>query len=605
MKALIKLLGFLKDYKKMILFSIIILIIAVSANLSTPILTQISIDCGIKINTENISEKEIEKREATCSFVERLTNTQSNEKGNLTIIILGGVGILLAALVSGGLIFISGFFIIRAAQGMGYKLRNALYKKIMSFSFSNLDNWRTGELMIRLNSDVNNLRMFIRMGLFIIVQSLFMIIGGLIGMFTISRTLATIMAIIMPVILLLLLIFAALIRPLFMKVRKKLDKLNNAIQENLAGAKVVRAFSRQAYEVRTFKKKNEEFLKLYMKAGYTISVLFPFLFFVAGITLLISIWVGGNLVVNTDFTIGKLVSFSQYAMMSTFPILMLGMVLSGISMASASAERIYMIFKEETKINEKEKPIVKDKLNGEIEFKNVSFHYGDGEKALDSINLMIKPGEKVGILGTTGSGKSSIANLIPRLYDAQEGQILIDGINIKDLSLNSLRSRIGIVMQDPILFSGTIKDNLIFGNDSATQEEIEEAVEISDAKNFISEKENKYDESVGERGSGLSGGQKQRVAIARAIISNPDILIFDDATSSVDLYTETKIYRNIYNKLKNVTTIIISQKVNSIKNIEKIVVMDKGKIIGIGNHNKLMKENEIYREIYETQNADV
>ncbi len=605
MKALIKLLGFLKDYKKMILFSIIILIIAVSANLSTPILTQISIDCGIKISTENISEKEREKREATCSFVEKLTNTQSNEKGNLTIIILGGVGILLAALVSGGLTFLSGFFIIKAAQGMGYNLRNALYKKIMSFSFSNLDNWRTGELMIRLNSDVNNLRMFIRMGLFIIVQSLFMIIGGLIGMFTISRTLATIMAIIMPLILLLLLVFAAFIRPLFMKVRKKLDKLNNAIQENLAGAKVVRAFSRQAYEVRTFKKKNEDFLKLYMKAGYTISVLFPFLFFIAGITLLISIWVGGNLVVNTDFTIGKLVSFSQYAMMSTFPILMLGMVLSGISMASASAERIYMIFKEETKIKEKEKPIVKDKLNGEIEFKNVSFHYGDGEKALDSINLKISPGEKVGVLGTTGSGKSSIANLIPRLYDAQEGQILIDGTNIKDLSLNSLRSRIGIVMQDPILFSGTIKDNLIFGNESATQEEIEEAVEISDAKNFILEKENKYDESVGERGSGLSGGQKQRVAIARAIISNPNILIFDDATSSVDLYTETKIYRNIYSKLKNVTTIIISQKVNSIKNIEKIVVMDKGKIIGIGNHNKLMKENEIYREIYETQNADV
>lgn len=604
MKALIKLLGFLKDYKKMVVISIITLIISVSANLITPLLTQVSIDCGIKIETENISERELSKRQATCSLVEKITNTKSDDKGNIRIIILGGVGILISALIAGGLTFSSGYFIIRAAQGMCYKLRNALYKKIMSFSFSNLDNWRTGELMIRLNSDVNNLRMFTRMGLFIIVQSLLMIIGGLIGMFRISTTLGTIMAVIMPVILLLLLVLAMFIRPLFMKVRKKLDKLNNAIQENLAGAKVVRAFSRQSHEVTSFRKKNEEFLKLYMKAGYTISIWFPFLFFVTGVTLLVSVWVGGNLVVNSDFTIGKLVSFSQYAMMSTFPILMLGMVLSGISMASASAERINMIFEEETKLKEKDNPVTKDKLRGDIEFKGVSFHYGDGEKALDGISLKINPGEKVGVLGTTGSGKSSIANLIPRLYDPQEGQILIDDTDIKDLSLSMLRSRIGVVMQDPVLFSGTIKENLLFGNKSATQKEIEEAVEISDAKNFILEKENQYDEHVGERGSGLSGGQRQRVAIARAIISNPDILIFDDATSSVDLNTETRIYSNIYNKLKNLTTIIISQKVNSIKDIEKILVMDKGKIIGMGNHKELMKENEIYREIYETQNAD-
>ncbi len=589
MLALLRLFKYLNKYRIMIILSLIILTISVLSLLLSPILTSWTIDCGIGDDSGFVN---FEK----CG----------SETRNFNIVIIGGVLIFLSAIVSGLLEFVSGSFIIKGSQGMGFEIRNALYKKIMSFSFANLDKWRTGELMIRMNSDVNTVRMFIRMGFFMIVRSLLMITVSLFFMFSINSELATIMVIVIPSILLLLMFFAIIIRPMFMKVRKKLDELNNKIQENLAGAKVVRAFSQQNYEINTFKEKNKDFLNTYMKVGYLVSVIFPFLFFIANIVLLTTIWIGGNSIItgNGNLSIGGLISFSQYSMMATFPVLMLGMVLSFLSTAAASAERINKVFKEEALIKERENPIVKDKLSGRIEFKNVSFKYGDGENAICNANFIINEGEKVGILGTTGSGKSTIANLIPRLYDVTDGEILIDGINIKDLSLSCLRRRVAMVLQETVLFSGSIRENLIFGNPSASDDEIEKAIEIANAKKFIMEKENKLDEIIGERGTGLSGGQKQRIAIARAIISNPDILILDDVTSSVDLQTENEIFTNLYNALKDKTTLIISQKVNSIKNTDKIIVMDKGEVIGIGTHDELINKNEVYKEIYNTQNAN-
>lgn len=626
MLSILKLFKFLKKYTLLIVISLIILGVSVGANLIQPKLIEIAIDYGIgakfkeSIKTENIQNinantidnplgEEENQSEINAKAIENTLDSLGLEygtgEGNLNIVVLSGITIFVSALISALLSFLSGFFIIKGSQGMGYEIRNSLFKKVMSFSFSNLDKWRTGELMVRLNSDVNIVKMFIRMGFFMIVMSVMMIIGSVYMMFVTNAELGKIMLIIMPCILLLFFVFATWIRPMFMTQRKKLDNMNNRLQENLSGAKVVRAFSRQAHEVSVFKEKNEDYLKISLKVGYIVSILFPFLFFVANITLLISLWVGGNTVIAGGLKLGELVAFTNYALMATFPVLMLGMVLTFLSTASASADRINKVFKEKSNIKEVENPIVKDKLNGDIEFRNVSFHYGDGDNAVDSFNLHIKKGERIGILGTTGSGKSSFANLIPRLYEPQEGEILIDGVDIKKYSLSFLRRHIGMVLQETFIFSGTIRSNLIFGNPDADEELINDAVEIASAKEFIMEKENKFDEHVGERGSGLSGGQRQRVAIARAIISNPDIFIFDDVTSSVDAETEQKIYSRLYERLQKKTMIIISQKISTLQNTDRIVVLDRGRIAGVGAHGELMKESKIYKEIFDTQNSNL
>jgi ATP-binding cassette, subfamily B, multidrug efflux pump len=597
--SLLKILKYLKNYKIIVIIAISILIISVFAELINPMITQWTIDCGIGIEEGELNPSEMQNRVEFCG----VETKEDVINGDTTKVVLGGIGIFLFAVVAGGLNFISGRFIIKSSQGMGYDLRNDLYKKVTGFSFSNLDKWRTGELMIRMNSDVNLLKMFIRMGLFMIVQSIFMIIGGLIGMMNVSPRLTQIMLFVIPGIMVMLVIFIVFVRPLFIKVRRKLDIVNNTLQETLAGAKVVRSFSRQDYEVDKFIGRNKDFLKLYMKVGYLLSVLFPFLFFIASITLIIAVWTGGNLVAEGTLTKGQLTSFSQYTMMTTFPMLMLGMVLAFISMAFASSERVNQILKEKSTLTDPENPIKKENFTGKVEFKDVCFSYGEGEYAVCDADFIINPGEQVGLLGGTGSGKSSLVNLIPRLYDVEKGEVLIDDINVKDLSLGNLRKRIALVLQETVLFSGTIRENLIFANPGATQEEIEKAVEIACAKEFIMEKEDGFDEHVGERGTGLSGGQRQRVAIARAIIAKPDILILDDITSSVDLETEFKIYNNLRSYLKDKTTFIISQKINSIVNSDKIIVMDKGKIVGIGKHDQLIEENSIYREIYNTQNA--
>jgi ATP-binding cassette subfamily B protein len=597
--SLLKILKYLKNYKIIVIIALSILIISVFAELINPMITQWTIDCGIGIEEGELNPSEMRNRVEFCG----VETKEDVINGDTTKVVLGGLGIFLFAVVAGGLNFLSGRFIIKSSQGMGYDLRNDLYKKVTGFSFYNLDKWRTGELMIRMNSDVNLLKMFIRMGLFMIVQSIFMIIGGLIGMMNVSPRLTQIMLFVIPGIMVMLVIFIVFVRPLFIKVRRKLDVVNNTLQETLAGAKVVRSFSRQDYEVDKFVGRNKDFLKLYMKVGYLLSVLFPFLFFIASITLIIAVWTGGNLVAEGTLTKGQLTSFSQYTMMTTFPMLMLGMVLAFISMAFASSERVNQILKERSTLTEPEKPIKKENFTGKVEFKNACFSYGEGEYAVCDADFIINPGEQVGLLGGTGSGKSSLVNLIPRLYDVEKGEVLIDDINVKDLSLGNLRKRIAVVLQETVLFSGTIRENLIFANPDATQEEIEKAVEIACAKEFIMEKEDGFDEHVGERGTGLSGGQRQRVAIARAIIANPDILILDDITSSVDLETEFKIYNNLRSYLKDKTTFIISQKINSIVNSDKILVMDKGKIVGIGKHDQLIEENSIYREIYNTQNA--
>ena len=519
--------------------------------------------------------------------------------------VVGGVGIFLLGFVGSLANVISGYLMIRSGQGMAHELRGSMFRKVVSFSFINFDKWRTGELMVRINSDVNNIRMFVRMGFFMIVQSIVMIIGCVVFMFHTDVRLASIMALLMGGTLVFSITIVSFLRPLFLKMRAKLDDLNNTLQENLAGAKVVRAFNRQSFEKEKFGLKNRAFYMRAIKIGYLFSILMPSMMFIGNFAITMILWLGGTEIIHnyhaetTGFTLGQLMAFISYAQMAVFPLMMLGMVLNLISMASASAERLFQVLKEKPGISVPKNPVVPEDITGKIEFERISFGYGEGEDAVQDVTLTIESGEKIGIIGGTGSGKSSLASLIPRLYDPRKGRIRIDDVDIKDYDPIELRRRIGIVLQDPILFSGGIRQNILYGNPEGGESVAEWAAKIAQAMPFIDDKG--WDDSIGERGTGLSGGQRQRVAIARAVASKPAILILDDVTSSLDLETERNVTKGIYEELDDITVLIISQKIQTLKMSDRIVVMDKGRISGVGSHDALIQNNEIYRKIAETQ----
>ncbi len=579
MVPLLRLFRFLKNSTGPLIGSFILLLSSIGLELTQPRLIEYAIDNGIKSNS-------------------------------ISAILWGAAGIIATAIVAAALKLASGYILIKASQLMGYEMRNALYRKIMSFSFSNLDRWRTGELIVRLNSDVDTVRMFVRMGVFFIIQSIIIITGAVIAMYLTDAGLAHIMAVFMPLTLALFFGVAILIRPLFMKVRTALDELNNTLQENLAGAKVVRAFARQTQEKAKFRLRNKKLFDISLNVGYKMSLFFPLFFLIAQLATLIVLWSGGTALLGAapsapgSLTLGKLVAFNNYAAMAMFPLLMLGMVLNFVSMAMASAVRLDTLLQEKPDIEEKQNAIHLSSLKGQIEFRNASFRYGHGERALNNINLTIRPGEKLGVIGTTGSGKSSMINLISRFYDAEEGAVLVDGIDVRDLSFDTLRSRISIVMQETVLFSGAIRDNVAFSAPNASQSDLERAAKIACALEFINDKPEGWNASVGERGAGLSGGQRQRIAIARAIAAAPDVIILDDATSSLDATTEKLIVEGLYREFKDRTAIIISQKINTIRHADRIVVMENGRIIAEGSHDALLKSDRTYRTIYETQSGN-
>jgi ATP-binding cassette subfamily B protein len=578
---LFRLLAYLKNHRGFMVASFLLLIVSVALNLAQPKLIEWAVDFGIR-------------------------------DGTMGTVIAGAAGIFAAAVVSSAFALASGYLLVRSSQGLGHDLRTTLYQRVMAFSFTNLDNWRIGELMSRLNTDVRTVMMFVRMGLLMILQSLIMIAGSLVIMYATNARLATVMAIFMPSSLAIFFVLAVFIKPLFMKVRTQLDRVNNVLQENLAGAKVVRAFSQHQHEVKRFEVENREFFRLSLKVGYVVSLVFPLLFLIGNLAITVVVWVGGRGVLDAmegvagaTLTLGQLVGFSNYAMLVMMPVLMLGFVLNFIAMAAASATRISEVLKETPSVQPPEEPVERDRLKGKVEFQGVCFAYGHGEDALHEVNLVVRPGERVGILGRTGSGKSSLAYLIPRFYDPRQGSVLIDDVNIREYGFATLRTRVALVLQETILFSGTVGENIAFGRPDATQREIEEAAELAAALEFIREKDNGFDEHVGERGMGLSGGQRQRIAIARAIVAKPDVLILDDATSSLDLHVERTVVDNIYQALSGRTTFIISQKISTLRRADRILVMEGGTIAASGTHEELLKTSDVYRQIYETQSAQI
>jgi ATP-binding cassette, subfamily B, multidrug efflux pump len=512
------------------------------------------------------------------------------------------VAIIVFATLRGLFSFLQAFWAEKNSQAVAYDLRNDLYAKIQRLSFSYHDKNQTGQLMIRATDDVEKVRLFIGQGLLQLVGAVILLTGTIIILFTSNVSLAWTAMPILPVAVVIFIIFASLAQPMFTKVQQKLSYLNTVLQENLAGIKVIKAFTREKEQQAKFEHAADETMNQQIAVSRLFTFLFPFVFLVANLGQAAILYVGGKQIIAGTLSIGAWQEFSLYLMYLFFPVMMFGMIITQMGQAGASAERIFEILDAKSDIVDKPDAIKLPDVKGNVKFENVTFRYfGGGEPVLNNVSFEAKPGETVALLGATGSGKTTIINLLPRFYDPSEGNITIDGYDLRDVTLDSLRSQIGIVLQETTLFSGTIRENIAFGKPDATQAEIESAAKAAAAHDFIMTFPDGYNTHVGERGQTLSGGQKQRVAIARALLLNPHILILDDSTSSVDLNTEAQIQKALDSLMKGRTSFVIAQRISTVINADKILVLDKGEIVEQGKHADLMEESAIYAEIYNSQ----
>jgi len=516
----------------------------------------------------------------------------------ITAIIL----IIVFAALRGLFSFLQAFWAEKNSQAVAYDLRNDLYAKIQNLSFSYHDKNQTGQLMIRATDDVEKVRLFIGQGLLQLVGALMLIIGTVILLFSSNATLAWTAMPILPVAIVLFAVFASISQPIFIKVQQKLSYLNTVLQENLAGIKVIKAFTREKQQQKKFRAAADDTMAQAIAVSRLFTFMFPLIFMVANLGQAAILYVGGKQIIAGLLTLGEWQEFSLYLMYLFFPIMMFGMIITQMGQAAASAERIFEILDAKNDIVDKPNAIKLPDVQGKVKFENVTFRYfSGGEPVLNKVSFEAKPGETIALLGATGSGKTTIINLLPRFYDPSEGRITIDGYDLRDVSLDSLRSQIGIVLQETTLFSGTIRDNIAFGKPDATLAEIQAAAKAAAAHDFIISFPEGYDTHVGERGTTLSGGQKQRVAIARALLLDPRILILDDSTSSVDLTTEAQIQKALDTLMKGRTSFVIAQRIGTVINADKILVLDKGEIVAQGKHADLMEEEPIYAEIYNSQ----
>lgn len=512
------------------------------------------------------------------------------------------VSIIFFAAMRGLFAFLQAFWAEKNSQAVAYDLRNDLYAKIQNLSFSYHDKNQTGQLMVRATDDVEKVRLFIGQGLLQLVGAIILLTGTIIILFTSNVSLAWTAMPILPVAMVLFGFFASVSQPLFIKVQQKLSYLNTVLQENLAGIKVIKAFTREKEQQQKFKQAADATMNQSITVSRLFTFLFPLIFLVANLGQAAILYVGGKQIIAGLLSLGAWQEFSLYLIYLFFPIAQLGFIITQMGQASASAERIFEILDAKSDIVDKPDAIRLPEVKGDVKFENVTFRYfGGGEPVLNHVSFEAKPGETIALLGATGSGKTTIINLLPRFYDPSEGRITIDGYDLRDVTLDSLRSQIGIVLQETTLFSGTIRDNIAFGKPDATLEEIQNAAKAAAAHDFIMSFPDGYDTHVGERGTTLSGGQKQRVAIARALLLDPRILILDDSTSSVDLNTEAQIQKALDTLMRGRTSFVIAQRIGTVINADKILVLDKGEIVEQGKHADLMEESAIYAEIYNSQ----
>lgn len=517
-------------------------------------------------------------------------------------LIVALVSIIFFAVLRGLFAFLQAYWAEKNSQSVAYDLRNDLYAKIQRLSFSYHDKNQTGQLMVRATDDVEKVRLFIGQGLLQLVGAVILLTGTVIILFTSNASLAWTAMPILPVAIVTFLIFASLAQPMFTKVQQKLSHLNTVLQENLAGIKVIKAFTREREQQAKFKQAADDTMEQSIAVSRLFTFMFPFIFLVANLGQAAILYVGGKQIIVGALSLGAWQEFSMYLMYLFFPIMMFGMIVTQMGQAGASAERIFEILDAKSDIVDKPDAVKLPEVKGNVKFENVTFRYfGGGEPVLNKVTFEARPGEAIALLGATGSGKTTIINLLPRFYDPSAGRITIDGYDLRDVSIDSLRSQIGIVLQETTLFSGTIRENIAFGKPEATLEEIQNAAKAAAAHDFILSFPEGYNTHVGERGQTLSGGQKQRVAIARALLLDPRILILDDSTSSVDLNTEAQIQVALDTLMKGRTSFVIAQRISTVINADKILVLDKGQIVAQGRHAELMEEEPIYAEIYNSQ----
>ena len=524
------------------------------------------------------------------------------EAGSMENILLYGLLLVVMAVVA--LIFgaLSGRFAAKASTGFSRNLRREMYHNVQQFSFSNIDKFSTGGIITRLTTDVTNVQMAFMMIIRIAVRCPIMLICAWVMTFTINPQLALVFLVVIPVLALGLLFIMTRAHPIFERVFKKYDWMNNVVQENLLGIRVVKSFVREEHEKEKFGKVSKEIYLDFSKAEKILAFNSPLMQLCVAACILTVSWLGAHLIVDGSMTTGQLTSMFSYIMMILMNLMMLSMVVVMIVIARASAERITELLNEESDLQNGPNPIEEVK-DGSVVFENVSFSYAKdpSKECLKDVNLTIKSGETVGILGGTGTSKTTLVQLIPRLYDATEGRVLVGGVDVRDYDMEALREQVAMVLQKNVLFSGTIKDNLRWGNKEATDEEMVRVCRLAQADPFIQEFPDKYDTYIEQGGSNVSGGQKQRLCIARALLKRPKILILDDSTSAVDTKTDALIRQAFRNEIPDTTKFIIAQRISSIEDADKILVMEGGRISAMGTHQELLQNCQTYREIYESQ----
>ncbi len=571
-----KLTHFVKPYWRRALMALTLLTSLVFMDLSIPRLIQRIIDQGVAKHNQSVVIQ--------------------------TSLLMLGISVLSTLIAIG-----NNNLSVQVGESVARDLRDALFLKIQTFSYGNLDRQKTGQLMVRLTSDTSALQRLTQISLRIGTRAPFLMIGSLILMINTSPSLALTMLPLLLVTLVVIVFFIVKMEPLFRSVQQKLDRLNTVLQENIAGARLVKAFVRADFEGTRFEAANEDFTDHSVKVMQFTSTMSPALTVFVNIGMVIVIWAGGLQAIRGDLSVGQIVAFTNYLLTTMTPLIMMTQLSNVWANGIASARRVNEILDTRPEVQDIPNALaLPDKAQARVVFENVTFHYnGNGdEAALEDVNLVAEPGETVAILGATGTGKSTLINLVPRFYDVSAGRVLIDGMDIRQIQQDSLLAQIGIVPQETVLFSGTVRDNIRYGNPQASDEAVIAAAQAAQAHDFIMELSKGYDTHVEERGANFSGGQKQRIAIARALLTQPKILLLDDSTSSVDVETETKIQDALEEQMHRHTSLVVAQRISTVLKADKIVVIDKGHIVAQGTHKELMHSSPIYQEIYDSQLGD-
>ncbi len=599
---------YLGRYRRDSVLPYLFMIVATLAQLAVPRMVRNIIDAVTNGVIANAIVPKLDQIAASAlpALLQRLGTTleklQYDYDNSVRLLVTAVFAIVIFAIVRGVFAFLQVYWSEKNSQAVAFDMRNDLFAKIQRLSFSYHDRNQTGQLMVRATDDIEKVRLFIGQGLVQLAGAIALIVATLIIIFSTNVNLALVTLPILPIAFVLFVIFGAVSQPLFVKVQMKISALNTVLQENLAGIRVIKAFTREPQEQQKFKSAADAVQDQQIAVMRLFSFLFPLIFLIANLGQAAVLYFGGRQIIGGTLTLGEWQEFSLYLIYLFLPIAQFGIIITQLGQAGASASRVFEILDAKSDVMDKPGAVALPPLEGRVTFDDVTFRYfSSGEPVLNKVSFEARPGQTIALLGATGSGKTTIINLLPRFYDPSEGRIQIDGHDLLDVTLDSLRSQIGIVLQETTLFSGTIRDNIAFGKTGATMAEVQAAAKAAAAHDFILEQPQGYDTPVGERGTTLSGGQKQRIAIARALLLNQRNLNLHDSTSSLDLTTEAQIQRALDKLMKGRTSFVIAQRISTVVNADQILVLERGAVVARGKHAELMEDSPVYAEIYNSQ----